>query len=356
MPHIFIEKFMAEIGAEPAPFEGAAIKRIALAQDGRPAERRADLEAKIAAYPEAIREELAGRIRSFVDDESFAAQAELDVHDLLCREFKHVEVEPALEMVGGKTPDFWVEDHVAFEVASTFAHGSAVEVELVKALNSVPSPVKIFALRVRNIPEGKYPKISDARNRVRAEMAAYPGEPALKPFHVRTRDLMDVTGYFYRGDPTHPTVGGVIDSHGFGPDDPNYRQAVRKNVVQVKHRKYKQLADHGRHLVLVFQNYNAWLDPEDFEQILFGDVEYRYEEATGHYTLVRRDVVFGPGHYRALSAALLRDPAGGYYLAENPYAAVPLGPVRERVMKAFSAKPLPETDWLLRPAAGAGGE
>jgi hypothetical protein len=34
----------------------------------------------MSAYPEPLQEELAGRIRSFDDDESLAAQAELDVH------------------------------------------------------------------------------------------------------------------------------------------------------------------------------------------------------------------------------------------------------------------------------------
>jgi len=351
MPLIFTEEYLASLGAEPAPFEGSVIKRIALAKEGAPAERRAELEAKIAAYPEAQRSELIGRIRSFADDESLSAQAELDVHELLRREFKPIEVEPALEMVGGKTPDFWVESRAAFEVASTFAHGSAVEVELVKALNSIPSPVKIFGLRVRNVPEDKYPRISDARNRVRDALAAYPGEPALKPFHVRTRDGMDITGYLYRGDLSHATVGGTIDSHGFGPEDPNYRQGVRKNVIQVKYRKYKKLAEHGCPFILVFQNYNAWLDAEDFDQVLFGDVEYRYEGQADKYTLIRREVVFGPGHYRGISAALLRDPAdqSRYFLAKNPYATVPIDPWEGRIAKAFNAKPLPKTDWELRP-------
>jgi hypothetical protein len=351
MPSIFTDEFLAAIGAEPAPFEGSLIKRIALGQGGKLAERKAELEGKMAAYPAAQREELAGRIRSFVDAESLSAQAELDVFDLLRHEFNPVEVEPTLDIVAGKTPDFWVEGHAAFEVAATFPHGSAVEVELVKALNSAPSPVKIMGLRVHNVPDDRFPKISQARNRVREAMDKYPDEPALKPFHVRTGDGMDVTGYLYRGDPAHPTVGGMFNSHGFSEEDPDYRQAVRKNVVRAKHKKYKPLADHGKPLILVFQNFNTWLDAEEFEQIFFGDVEYRYEEATGQYTLVRREVVFGPGHYRAISAALLRDAAapGGYFLAANPYAAVPLGEFGERVVKAFSAVPLPAVDWLLRP-------
>lgn len=350
MPHIFTDEFLAGIDAEPAPFEGSLIKRIALSVDGPLAERRNDIEGKMAAYPADQRAELAGRIQSFSDEESLAAQAELDIHELLRTVFNPVAVEPSLEIIGGKTPDFWVEGHAAFEVASTFAREDFVERDLIRVLNAVKSPVKVFGIRVRNAPEGKFPKMAIARKLVQDQMTAYPGEPAMNPFHVRTPEGMDITGYLYRGDPAHPTVGGTLGSHGFGPDDPDYRNAVRENVVRKKYRKYGSLGDHGNAFVLVFQNFNEWLDAEDFEQVLYGEVEYQHDLQSGHFTLIRRSPIYQPGRYRGISAALLRDPAAPntYFLAENPYATVPLGAIADRVARAFSAKPLPRTDWSLR--------
>jgi hypothetical protein len=351
MPLIFTDAFLATIGSEPAPFEGSLIKRIALSGDPALSDRRHDLEGKMSAYPEPLQEELAGRTRSFDDDESLAAQAELDVHGILRTEFDPIEVEPALAAVGGKTPDFWVERGIAFEVASLFERNVPVEAKIIEALNSEPSKVKVFGLRLHNIPTDKYPKISEARARIRDAFVGYSGAKALDPFHVQTRDGMHITGYLYLGDPAHPTVGGTIGAYGFHEDDPNYRQSVRKRVIQKKYGKYKALANLGFPLILVMHNFNAWLDPEDFDQIFFGDVEYRYDEAADKHTVARRDVTFGPGHYRGLSGALVRSPASaeGYYLVKNPFATVPVDPLEERLSRAFNTRPLPPVNWILRP-------
>lgn len=351
MPHIFTDAFLATIDSEPAPFEGSLIKRVALPNEAQLSGRRDDLEARISAYPDPLREELAGRIRSFDDDESLAAQAELDVHGVLRTEFNPIDVEPTLAIVGGKTPDFWVENGIAFEVASLFARGIPVETKLIEVLNSEPSRVKVFGLRVHNVPTEKYPKISEARARIHNAFAAYNGEKGLDPFHVKTRDGMHITGYLYLGDPTHPTVGGTLGAYGFHEEDPNYRQSVRKRVIQKKYGKYKALANQGFPLILVIHNFNAWLDSEDFDQIFFGDVEYRYDEATDKYTIARRDVIFGPSHYRGFSGALVRSPASdeGYYLVKNPFATVPLDPLEERLTRAFNTQPLPPVNWILRP-------
>ena len=173
MRRIFTEDYLASISGVPAPFEGSRIKRIALSNDAPFRGRREALESKIAAYPEAQQAELIGRIQSFSDEESQAAQAELDVHELLRREFNPVQVEPALAIVGGKTPDFWVEGQAAFEVASTFAHENSVVRDLIKALNAAPSEVKVFGIKVYNVPDDRFPKISVLRNLVLAQMEAY---------------------------------------------------------------------------------------------------------------------------------------------------------------------------------------
>jgi hypothetical protein len=124
-------------------------------------------------------------------------------------------------------------------------------------------------------------------------------------------------------------------------DGSDYQKAVRR-VVKRKLAKYRKLAEAKRPLVIVLYNINDWLDLDDFDEIFFGSVAFDVDWDTRRPINLRREgAVMNPAFNRSLSAVLVKDigQLNRYFLIENPFAHVPLGDLRDPVIRAFNATP-----------------
>lgn len=352
MAYIFTPEFLQSIDDSTNAFERNDIARIALLEGDNPKQYRELLESYIAQYPVDKRDPLIELIRSPSDIESKAARAELIVFGLLISLYKKVDVEPAIKDIfslpeeltefGQKTPDFIADNKVVFEVASIFEAPDPIEQSIIETINTIDGGTHIFNLRIVNHLPDKNPRLSKIKDLVSAQLEKHTGEP-LEPFVLNSPEGIVISGYMYTGDPSHATVGGTISSYGFSDNEKEYVNAIRNNPISKKIRKYRFLSKIRIPHVLVIYNYNDWLDPEDFDDIFFGDKEYHVSlSANSIDSVTRRNSILQPQKNTSLSAVLIRNyrTRDGFYLLENPWAEVHLGDHLSDIRKAFKTKPL----------------
>ena len=250
-PLIFTPDFVQSLTASGAAFERQEIAR--LAKLPALAEFRRRLEKAIRAYPADKRPVLIQRIRSVEAKELRSAVSELLVYDFLQKEFGEVLVEPELEKCRGKKPHFvLIADRIVVEVATLFEQPNPHVSAIIETINQLRSESKILNLRVLNTAKASTPRLSEIRDGVSEILGSYDRLSTLEPFEFVASDRVIVKGFLYKGSLEHPIVGGVAGEYGFSSDDPDYKAAVRKHVLQAKAHKYRSLVHAGKmKLVLV---------------------------------------------------------------------------------------------------------
>jgi hypothetical protein len=318
MPLVFTNEFIESLKPAGNPFERAYIAQ--LAKDTKAAALRDRIEALLAKYPEDNRDVMITQIRSVSDIECRSNLAELYVYGNLIEHFKVVQVEPPLSFLDNKTPDFWVDDRAAFEVATLFEEDDPNYFAIVETLNSLTGNIKLILSHCTIQTPDKTPRLKPIREFFADLFAKKADITKPESFLYRSPDVI-IAGNMYRGDPAHPTVGSIIKSY-TSSDGSDYQKAVRR-VVKRKLAKYKKLAEAKRSLAIVLYNLNDWLDLDDFDEIFFGSVAFDVDWDTRRPNNLRREgAVMNPAFNRSLSAVLVKDigQLNRYFLIENPWA------------------------------------
>lgn len=337
MPLIFTDEYIDSVSVSHWPFEGRYIKR--LATDEKMGYLRKKIEDILVDYPEAKKDRMIDAIKFLSDLECRASLSELFVFGRLIKYFSNVEVEIPLDFLDNKTPDFWVENEIAFEVVSLFETTSPIEDSIIETLNSIRSRVKIMLDSIKNLPEDRLPKLKEIRNYF--ENLLNQNQSLSKPIefiHQFSQGIV-ISGKLYKGEIAHSTVGAKINSALVTPYNKSVRGRIREKI-----RKYKKLKTNGFPFIVVLYSYNDWLDVEDFDEILLGDMEYSVNSRTAKIQNVnRKNAIFNPKRNTSLSAVLIKDHSmdDEYFLIENPHAAIKLDKYKDRIRKAFKTRELP---------------
>ena len=336
MTLIFTNEFNQLIDQPVSPFDRSYIKSLAMSPNLIPIRDR--LESIIAKYPVDKRNEMINLIRSFSDIECLSRISELYVFDNLFNNFDRIDIEPPLAIIDNKTPDFWVNNSLAFEVATLFEQSDPHEYSIIETLNSIKSEVKVLLSPIRNIPRNESPKLREIRDHFVDLFQQKTNIHQLEPFVYQSSQDILISGQLYKANVDRFTVGSIMTPYGFDDDDPDYKKSVRKTIKD-KTSKYKKLSEHGYPFVLVLYNLNDNLDNEEFDEIIFGDIGCYINN--GQITEIRQgNMMFHPNKYTSLSAILIKDytTANDFFLFENPYAKVPITQFRDVIIKAFNVK------------------
>ncbi|MBN2028626.1 hypothetical protein JW824_00120 [bacterium] len=340
MTVIFTKEFIDSMDKPVGLFERSYIRYLATNPNLK--HLRDELEKIISIYPNEKQNGMIKCIRSFDDSQCKSHIAELRVYGILNSNFEDVQIEVPLEIVDNKTPDFWVDGTIAFEVATPFETKNVHELEIIECISRIESKTKAIIQIIGNIPNDENPKLSEIKqgfihilnekeNLTRPENFEY----------VSPSQNIYIAGRLWPGVQKSSSVVGVFDSYEFNEkNDQDYKELVRK-IIKRKLKKYKKLADQEFPLVLVIYNDIDWLDEIELDEIVNGDRCFAVNGNTLHM-FRSSNMIIHPNRNRGLSAVLVRDytTLDEYYLIKNPNALVPLGDFEEVVKIAFKTKEL----------------
>lgn len=330
MAKIFTNEFVESLDDTRNYFERKYIEILSTKEDFK--SFREKLEKIILTVPENIRQTFINKIRSYKDTHCLSAISELIIFEGLNKEFNCVEFETRLEQIDGKTPDFWVDKSIAFEVATIFEQLNPFEYELAETLNKIHnSNIKVMLGVVWNIPPKSQPKLKRIKKYFEELFKNNQNIKELTPFFHRTEEGIILRGYLYKGDVRHQTVGRVTHSYGFREDDINYKKIARKRI-QDKLRKYKKLSDEGFPVIVVIFNRVDWIlsDEKFWDETIFGDIKNNR----------RTNILVTPDKNTSLSAVIVRDSMNenGSFLIKNPFAKVKIDHIQRKIEGAFKTK------------------
>ncbi|MBH8557913.1 hypothetical protein [Hymenobacter negativus] len=311
---------------------------------------RQQLEEDLQAYPSERISKTLGEIKSQDKKQSISAIAEVQAFRRLKKAFTTVEIEKPLEIVGGKTPDFWVDDALAFEVFAVFDEAPSQQHEIISAINQIISDVKVV-IRIDFSPdeevddEGKPIKQKNINFKPTEIKKAFielfqkhPTPTFNEPFFLRFRDGLIISGYFWPLPSNYggPTVFSVIESYSSNDESKDYIKSIRKRL-QSKLSKYKSLTEEGIPLVVILYNKNHWIQSQDITEVLYGTPTSFYD---GEKIIEgpTKDGIIRINQNRALSAVLIKqdDVNTPFKLIENPHARAPLSEeLKAKIITAF---------------------
>ena len=338
---VFTEEYISSIPDPSEHFERGF--STLLATNPYFSELRERLERIVHSLPKNYKPRFINNLKSTKDKTCLSSISELFVYEKLVLEFNPVEIETTLEIVDNKTPDFWVENNVAFEVATLFEKIVPYEYDIIEALNEIESDIKLMLGGIWNIKDkNKSLKTSKIKSQFEELFRNNSEITKLTPFVIHTEEGVILKGNMYKGKREHSTVGSISHSHGFDVQDPNYKKTARKSILK-KLRKYKKLTEAGLPLVVVIYNRVDWItDVESWDEILYGDKEFEFKpNTTETLTIKRRGGIISPNKNTTLSSILIRDitTKDGYYFIDNTYARTPLdADLKSRIIKSFDGK------------------
>lgn len=333
MAYIFTKEFINSVEKTYSPFERSYIKY--LATFPKLEHKRRKLEEIILNYPEDKRSEMINLIRSFEDTESIAYINELYVYGILYKHFSSINVEKPLKCIDNKTPDFFVNNSLAFEVTTLFEQTDPNEYSIIETLDEIESNIKIANFAIKNLPQSGTPVLSEIKSHF-LEVFQEKEDSLYQPekFIFYFSDGVVISGIMYRGNQRKPTVSSVASTNGINRYDTQYEVVLRRKIKS-KLKKYKDLSYNNYSLILVIFDNTKWLEEEDYHKILFGE----YTTDPSQQMEGRRNVLLRPNKYNCLSALLMKDSTSSdtYFFIKNPYASVRIDPYEEKIIKAFNA-------------------
>jgi hypothetical protein len=340
-PQIFTDDYLSSIQNPANPLERRFSTLLATKDYFEPIRER--LEVILGKYPNTYKQIMIGKIRSEDDEACLSAISELNIFDCLTREFNPIQIEPELPcLLGNQTkPDFWVESNSIFEVATIFCKYDPLELDIVETLNKIRNPIKLMLGPIRSKPD-EQPRLSDIKKEFEGLLKSKESITKIEDFFFKSKTGVLFSGKVYKGDINHPTVGSVMYSQGFDKHDIDYKNTARK-AIRKKLRKYSKITNLGYLLIIVLYNRNDFLLDEDWEEIVFGDREYLFDQTTARIKeVLGKNAIIQPKANKSLSALIVKDLTrpDGYILIKNPYAKTTIDGIQTRIEEAFQTREL----------------
>ena len=304
-------------------------KQIELISTSPNSERfRNQLEKIIKKFPSGKRDELINKIRSLDDETSLAAISELLAYEFIQRLFdkNSIQIEPVLKEVDNKTPDFFVENEMVFEVTTLFEKINTSWHDIVETINTIKTDFRVM-LSVNNIPADKRIKLKEIKNQFIKLFEDNRELEQIKNFNFQSKEGVILSGTISKGKTGNPTVGAVSTSYGFNsPDTIDYVKTARKKINK-KISKYKKITNFGYPLVIIVYNSNKWIHDYEWDEIIYGDdVNNLNEENDEKVEKRKRNGIIIPHKSSSVSAILIssRNEPGKFLFFCNKNAKQPL--------------------------------
>jgi len=334
MSLVFTDDFKKKFEPDDSPYDGSFIKKLTLNENLSFLRNR--IEKAIAKYPQNKRTTMIDNLHSFSEIICRSSLSELYTFDILHKNYDVVNVEKPLNFVNNKTPDFWVNENLVFEVLSTFEEEKPKEGAIKEAINSIKTNYKIVLGPIKRLTENEYPKLSEVREYFLKLLKDDSRLNSLKSFQHKFSQGFVLSGKIYRGKKEHATVGAEISG---AVINNNYISSVR-NRIEKKVKKYSDVSKSDFPFIVVLFNYNDFLGFEDILSVLFGDEKYSVNMDTLKEWYWRENSMIQENKNTSLSAILVRKKStlDEFYLYENPYARVPIDSHVDKIITAFKAE------------------
>ncbi len=322
---IFTEEFIAKIKKPSKSFERKYINFLSTEPDLL--HLRKKIDQILTKYPEDKRTKLIKDIKNENDSICFSALSELFVFEVLCNNFEKVEVQIPLPNLNNLTPDFWVDDSLAIEVATIFNIVDPFENEIYEAFNQVRTNFKTIIYEINNASHNQ-PKLSEIKNEfikllnINSELQI----GNIIDYKIITKNNISIIGKLFKSKDKNNTVAGTSMKFDFSEVQTILYQKRISGRIREKLLKYGKLTHQGIPLIVVIY------DKTD----LYFDTFWNDLLSNGPKR------IFNPRFNTSLTALLIKDYDTGYdyKLAKNPYARVKLGGLEDKIQKAFGTREL----------------
>jgi len=322
---IFTKDYIASIRNPGNPFERKYIFLLSTHPYLKHLRERIDLI--FTKYPEEKRSTLINKIKSENDIDCFSAISELFVFEILNDNFEQVDVETPLPIINNATPDFWVDNSIAFEVATIFNIDDPFESEIYEAFNQIHSNFRTIIYEINN-PSHIQPTISEIKNEFQ-KLINSNSELSIgdyKDFEIIVKNNIRIIGKLFKSGKNKNTVVGTSMSYDYSKEQTILYENRIRNRIREKLLKYGKLTKKGIPFVAVIYDRTDLYFDKFWQELIF----------TGN------NKIFNPNFNTSLTALLIKDYDTGYNykLAKNPYARQKLGTLEEKIKAAFTTREL----------------
>ena len=225
-------------------------------------------------------------------------------------EKEKILIEPALQIVGGKTPDFYLDilDPIAIEVFCAMDERNHIELEIFEFVNSLDTDLRFSFDKIFGLPEKGNLKIRDIKNYFKKLIVSKKDINSSENFHYSSIEGISLKGEIRKKlkDDDDPNII-VSTTRNYVPNLDLYEQKLRvkiRNRIKEKLSKYRNFKEENIPLIIIIYDRisHSFKNKEEWEQIING-LKSRFSNKKTNNV----DRVFCAHKNRSLSLLLIED-------------------------------------------------